>query len=381
MFETKTFENILSEMLSYVSDRYPDIDIREGSIIYTALAPAALELETAYHEMNMIIEETFLETASKEYLVKHGNQIGVEINEATFGHFKGEFDVNVEIGSRFNLDKFNYAVINKISDPNQDYPYHVFELVCETEGSEPNSYLGDLTPISYVENLSYAKLTSVIVFGEDEEETEPYRYRLQVHVKNPPINGNISQYNEWLDEYDGIGKYKVLPCWNGVNTVKLVILNSENKQANSEFIKEVQDYFDPPTATINDTVTNSSYPQGRGMGNGKALIGSIVTIDTVTETPVLIDCRVTLNDGYSSPVGVKEAIIEHFESIALVDAKVDYLPIWSTIFSVDSVKTIDYLKVTVKNTVMNSASSPFIDSVTLVGNEIAVLDENSVWSV
>jgi uncharacterized phage protein gp47/JayE len=329
----------------------------------------------------MIIEETFLETASKEYLVKHGNQIGVEINEATFGHFKGEFDADVEIGSRFNLDKFNYAVINKLSDPSEDNPHYIFELVCETEGSEPNSYLGDMTPISYVENLSYATLTSAIVFGEDEEETEAYRYRLQIHVKNPPINGNIAQYNEWLDEYDGIGKYKVSPCWNGTNTVKLTILNAENKKASSEFIKEVQDYFDPPTATINDTVTSSSYPQGRGMGNGKALIGSIVTIDTVTETPVLIECQVTLNDGYSSPVGVKEAIIEHFESIALEEATVKYLPIWSTIFGVESVKSVISLKVTVKDTVMDAESSPFIDSVALVGNEIAVLDENSVWSV
>jgi hypothetical protein len=101
----------------------------------------------------------------------------------------------------------------------------------------------------------------------------------------------------------------------------------------------------------------------------------------VTETPVLIECQVTLNDGYSSPVGVEEAVIEHFESIALEETTVKYLPIWSTIFGVESVKSINHLKVTIKGTVMNSESSPFVDSVTLVGNEIAVLDENSVWSV
>lgn len=381
MFEDKTFEDILSDMLSYVSDRNPDLDTREGSIIYTALAPIALELETAYHEMNMIIEETFLETASKEYLVKHGNQIGLEINGATFGHFKGEFDVDVEIGSRFNLDKFNYTVINKLSDASDDNPYYVFELVCETEGSEPNTYLGDLTPISYVDGLSYATLTETIIFGEDEEETEAYRYRLQIHIKNPPINGNISQYNEWLDEYDGVGKYKVLPCWNGVNTVKLVILNADNQSATPELINEVQNYFDPPTSSINDNVNDGSYPQGRGMGNGQALIGSIITVDTVTETPVLIECEVTLSDGYSSPVGVKEAVAEHFESIALEETTVKYLPIWSTIFGVESIKSINRLTVTVKGTVMDAESSPFIDSVALVGNEIAVLDENSVWSV
>ena len=172
MFENKTFENILSEMLNYVSDKNPDLDTRDGSIIYTALAPIALELETAYHEMEMILEETFLETASKEYLVKHGDPIGLAINEATYGHFKGVFDVPVEIGSRFNLDKFNYNVIAKLSDPSSGDQTYSYELVCETAGTEPNGYLGVLTPITFVPNLSYAKLTDILVYGEDEEETE-----------------------------------------------------------------------------------------------------------------------------------------------------------------------------------------------------------------
>jgi uncharacterized phage protein gp47/JayE len=200
MFEEKTFENILSIMLSHVAEKDRELDVREGSVIYTALAPIALELESVYHELDMVLEETFLETASKEYLVKHGNQIGMTINEATFGHFVGEFNVDVEIGSRFNLDKFNYNVIDKISNPTDDNQYYRFELVCETDGSEPNGYLGTLTPINYVSGLFHAELTSVILYGEDEEDTEAYRYRLQLHVKSPPSNGNIFQYNEWLDE-------------------------------------------------------------------------------------------------------------------------------------------------------------------------------------
>ena len=290
MFENKTFENILSDMLTYVSSMDSELDTRTGSIIYNALAPIALELETAYREMDMILEETFLETASKEYLVKHGDQMGLEINEATYGHYKGEFDVDVEIGSRFNLDKFNYSVIGKLSNPTDVNPNYVFELVCETSGSEPNGYLGDLTPITFVSNLTQARLTSVLVYGEDEEETEAFRYRLQIHVKKPPVNGNVSQYDEWLSEYDGVGKYRTIPCWNGVNTVKLLILNSENKSANNELITQVQNYFDPPTSTINDNVSDVTYPQGRGMGNGQAPIGAIVTVDTITEVPVVINC-------------------------------------------------------------------------------------------
>ena len=382
MYEEKTFENILGDMLSYVGDQNPDLDTRTGSLIYNALAPIALELETAYHEMDMILNETFLETASKEYLIKHGNQIGVEINEATYGHFKGEFNVDVAVGSRFNLEEYNYNVINKLTEPTDDYPYYTCELVCETAGAEPNAYLGDLTPITYVANLSHAKLTSVLIYGEDEEETEAFRYRLQVHVKNPPINGNVYQYNEWLAEYDGIGKYRTIPCWNGVNTVKLLISNSENKRASDELVKEVQDYFDPPTAVINDDTTDIAYPQGRGMGNGQAPIGAIVTVDTITEVPVVVTCELVLNDGYSSPVGVQDAVEKYLASLALNKTTISYMALSAEIFNAESVFDVTNLTIKVGSVVMDTKVTPFVPSVTIKDTEVAVLDtENSVWEV
>lgn len=382
MYEHKTFENILSDMLSYVSEQNTDLDTRTGSIIYNALAPIALELETAYHEMDMILDETFLETASKEYLVKHGNQIGLNINEATCGHFQGEFDVDVAIGSRFNLDEFNYNVIEKLSDPTDENPYYIFELVCETAGSEPNAYLGDLTPITYVSNLSHAKLTSVLIYGEDEEETEAFRYRLQVHVKNPPINGNIYQYNEWLAEYDGVGKYRTIPCWNGINTVKLLISNSENKSASVELVKEVQDYFDPPTSAINDDINDVAYPQGRGMGNGQAPIGAIVTVDTITEVPVVVACELVLKEGYSSPVGVQDAVEEYLNSLALNKTSISYMAISAEIYNAESVEDVTSLTITIDGTVMDTNITPFVPSVTIEDTEVAVLDtENSTWEV
>lgn len=382
MFENKTFEQILSDMLNYVNSIEPDLDTRVGSLIYTALAPMALELETAYHEMDMILDETFLETASKEYLVKHGEQVGLTLNEATYGRYKGEFNVDVVIGSRFNLDKFNYAITSKISDPDATNEYYVFELVCETSGSEPNDYLGDLTPISYVANLSHAKLVSALVYGEDEEDTEIFRARLQEHIAKPPVVGNISQYNEWLSEYDGIGKYRVLSCWNGQNTVKLLILNSENKAASSELITQVQNYFDPPTSSINDDSSDLSYPQGRGMGNGQAPIGAIVTVDTITEIPIKVVCTLQLKEGYISPIGVQEAVEAYLNSLVLNKTTVAYMPLSAKIYDAESVADVTSLTVTVKGTVMDASAVPFVKSVTLADNEIPVLDvENSDWGV
>ena len=61
-----TFNEILERMLSRVPNSF---DKREGSIIYDALAPAALELQRVYIELNSILSDAYGDTASREYLI------------------------------------------------------------------------------------------------------------------------------------------------------------------------------------------------------------------------------------------------------------------------------------------------------------------------
>lgn len=376
MFENKTFENILANMLSSVQSSDPEIDINVGSVIYTALAPIAMELETAYRDMNATLEETLIMTASKDYLIQHGNQIGVPINGASHAYFNCETNVKLEIGTRFNNDMFNYTVIQYLSTnykTNEDGSYktdengenipisYVYAVICETAGSEPNAYLGDLTQITYVPNLTYAKLTSILTYGEDEEDTEAYRYRLQVHCNNAPIGGNVAQYNEWLDEYPGIGHYKVTPLWNGANTVKLTILSPENTSASEELIKQVQNDFDPITSP--------------GMGDGLAPIGAVVTVDTCTEVNIVLDCQVRMKEGYTTADTVKKAVDEYIKSLVLTTDKIAYLPISAAIYNAEGVSEVVSLTVYVGSygelTIDSLATNPHI---TLAENEIPMYD-------
>ena len=65
MYEQETFEVILNRML----DKVPDgVDKREGSIIYDALAPAAVEMAQMYIELDINANLKFADTASGEYL-------------------------------------------------------------------------------------------------------------------------------------------------------------------------------------------------------------------------------------------------------------------------------------------------------------------------
>ena len=74
MFEAMTYENILASMLSKVSS---DIDKREGSIIYDALAPCAFQLAQTYFSLSNYIDLFFVDTAVGEYLdrfIDHGDK-------------------------------------------------------------------------------------------------------------------------------------------------------------------------------------------------------------------------------------------------------------------------------------------------------------------
>jgi hypothetical protein len=118
------------------------------------------------------------------------------------------------------------------------------------------------------------------------------------------------------------------------------------------------------------------------MGNGKANIGAIVTVDTVTEIPVVIDCQLKLKQGYTTPIGVQEAVEKYLDTLVLNKTTVGYMPISAEIYNTDSVEDVLKLTITINGVVMDKDASTFIDSVTIGSDEIAVLDtEHSVWSV
>ena len=63
MYENMTFDSIMQRMLDAVPDT---IDKREGSVVYDALAPAAIELQNLYIELDVVLNQTFVDTATGE---------------------------------------------------------------------------------------------------------------------------------------------------------------------------------------------------------------------------------------------------------------------------------------------------------------------------
>lgn len=273
MFEDKTYENLLNDKLSRVRK---DIDTREGSVVFDATAGNSLEEAQMYLTIAEYYQQTFGDTASREFLIRRAAERGIKPKAASVGVYKGIFNMDIPIGSRFSLDIYNYIVIKKL--PTGTFEYM---LECETYGEEPNGSVGDLVPIDYVPGLTSAKITEMLIPGEDEEETESIRQRYLDSFNLQAYGGNIKDYEEKTMAQAGVGVVKVTPVWKGGGTVRVTILDSEFNVASTSLISKIQEVLDP---TKDQT------------GKGLAPIGHIVTVDTPAQEKIYIATKLTLKD-------------------------------------------------------------------------------------
>lgn len=272
LFESQTAPVILKRLLKNVPDKY---DKREGSVIYDALAPAAIELAEAYIMANTIMTETFATTASRAYLILRASEYNVTPKPATYAEVKAKFSQAVDIGTRVNSGKINFAVTSLINDKD-----HTYKMMCETAGTAGNKCEGDITPVNTISGLTSATITDVIVPGEDEEDTETFRKRYFDALKSQAFGGNGDDYRERVTAIDGVGGVKVYRCWNGGGTVKCVVLDSDLNPPSNEFVAELQTVIDPNSA---------------GQGYGIAPIGHTVTVKAADKTSINISATVTVS--------------------------------------------------------------------------------------
>lgn len=275
MYEDKTYEAILQNKLARVAST---LDKREGSIIFDALAPNSLESAMIYVALDTVLNETFADTASRDYLIKRCAERGITPLPATAAVGIGEFSMDIPVGTRFSCDKYNWAVTEKI----EALRYY---LTCETAGADPNGYIGQLIPIEYIEGLANAELTSIAINGEDEEATETLRLRYLNSFGNQSYGFNRGQYIEVTEALPGVGGCKPYRAWNGPGTVKLVITDSR---------------YQPPSSTLINTVQVAIDPtQNSGDGIGLAPIDHEVTVVGASGATVNITTTLTFASGWN----------------------------------------------------------------------------------
>lgn len=276
MYENLTYEDILKRLLERVPDT---LDKREGSVIYDALSPCAMEIKMFYIALDDALSDSFADTASREFLIRRAAERGLYPKSAASAELRAVCvpeELEIPLGTRFSMGE-NYCFVE------EKLPGNFYRIKCEKPGTEGNSMFGELVPVDYVHGLESFSAVELLIPGEDEEDTEAFRERYLGSFDSHAFGGNVTDYIEKTIAIPGVGAVKVTPVWRGGGTVELTILDSEFNAASDELISRVQELIDPEAAS----------------GEGLAPIGHAVTVDTAEVVPIDISMRLEFDDGFS----------------------------------------------------------------------------------
>lgn len=241
MYEDMTYENILQGMLNRVPD---DIDKREGSVIYDALAPAAYFLADQYFQLGNFVDLVLPDTALGEYLDRTVSAYGIARKPATAAVRKMITSGAVEIGTRWGINSLVYMVNKALTETE-------YAVICETNGTIGNQYSGEMQALSAVSGIT-ATLGDIITAGTDEENDDAMRARFYEKVRLPATSGNAYHYQQWALEVPGVGAAKVIPLGDGPGTVTILVVDS-NKAVSPTLPEKVAEYIEtvrPIGATV-----------------------------------------------------------------------------------------------------------------------------------
>lgn len=298
---TRDFEYYMDLMLEKVPD---DIDTRQGSIIYDAMGPAAISLASSSLDLANVILQTYTQTSTSEFLDWRAAEKGTVRQPATFTQVKATFTDsegnlinNVEIGDRFASigDDPIFYTVNSIEMGGTAI------LQAEESGSRPNSYLGQILPVTPNDSLSWAEVVEISVPARDVEDDDHLRERLLAPESYIAYGGNIADYLDMLTRIDTVGAGQIYPTWQGGGTVKLVILDNDLLPASKTLVENVQAIIDPPDEP--------------GMGYGLAPIDHVVTVIAPESFLVNIQSTIELDPNFTLAqvtINIKSGIENYF---------------------------------------------------------------------
>lgn len=287
MFESRTYEALLADVLA----RAPEgIDTRQGSVFFDAVSGPIMKIAKLYTDLDLVFLLVSLDTATGEYLDLKAGEHGIRRIAATRAQYLVTFEGASPIpGERFFYDGL-YFTLRDGGD----------EIGLILEAEEPGTGSNDIVagtpaiPVNSIEGLTSATFGTVITYGENDETDDSLRKRAKEKINGPAENGNKQHYKTWCESIDGVGIARILPLWNGPNTVKAVLISPEATACGSATVDAVQEYVDPATLGYTAKVGGVTYVVGDGLGEGVANIGAHFTAVSARELQINVTATVEL---------------------------------------------------------------------------------------
>lgn len=325
-FKDADFETLLARMLARVPDT---LDKRQGSIIYDALAPAAVELTEAYIERDANRALSYASMSAGQWLDMRVFEHGVSRLPATkavrFGLFYADdeqsipFD-DVPIGGRYSVpnDELNFVATKRVANG-------VYQLTCEEPGligNDPTTGTA-LIPVDYLPGLAAIVLGETVIPGENKEDDAALFERFVRTITRPPFGGNRADYETYFRAIDGIGSVKLFRADPEKGHVTAILLGADLRPPSDTLVEAAQTAIDP--------IVN------HGEGLGLAPMAHIVHVEGACPHEVSIAAQVVLIRGWT--IGQVEADVRAAIEAYLVSLRLHWAD-YTALDSPDYVETI-----------------------------------------
>lgn len=245
-------DQILAAMLATIP---PGLDISEGSFIWDALAPVALELATAAANAQQALARSFAETTFGAYLdlrvAEHGLTRLPAVAATGTLHVIGAPGTTIPDATVFSTASSTavpavlFQTVGAAVIPGGgavDIPIRAV-----VAGALGNVSANAITFFATgIPGATSAANPAVTTGGLDTESDAALLSRYLIYVANPAAGGNAADYTNWALSVPGVGKVVVVPIASGAGTVALSIVDTNLAVPTQALVDAVQNYIAPP---------------------------------------------------------------------------------------------------------------------------------------
>ncbi len=301
----------------------------EGSFTMDNINALSLELARIVNmEVDTIIEDVFLDSASGINLDKKVKEYGEKRNEAlkAIGYLEvtGNTGVIIYRGSQFERDdgvKFESLDDEIISATGKA----VIKVSCTIAGTIGNTAADMIFKVDKsLKGISKVINPEKITGGTDREDDETLRARIIEKLRSPITSGNKNHYKYWAKQVEGIKDAKVVPLANGNGTVRVIVLSDESAAVDDGVLGLVRRHIE------------DNRP-----------VGASVEVISASANEISLNMTVKLESGVSATLfktDFRKKLGEYMKSISFDESKVlSYFKVGDIAFSIDYVTdVIDY---------------------------------------
>ncbi len=345
----KTYEEILGSMLEEVPS---SLDKREGSVIYTTLAPAAAQIAELYTYLELVADYFMPDSARGADLDRICGSYKISRFPSSAAKYKAAFTdaegkpVAVPLGSRFRRNELIYYAETELEAGK-------YCLACETLGDTGVELAGALLPIDTIPDLTGAQLLEQLFAGIDTESDDSLRARLLMVYTKKPFGGNVAEYETAILSQPGVGDCKIFPAPNGEKGRVHCVITSENGGVcSAALIQSVKELLDPVAKS--------------GEGAGLAPIGHFVTVATPALLDVTITAKIEVRADYEKDAVIADvttAVKNYVHSMGLDDEVLYLSRVFTSIVEVKGIS--DVSNVMLNGVAVNKALPKLWNNMTL----------------